>query len=111
MQKSSLTALGREQLEQARASANGRSASTVFGGHEHMLRQTLIAIVGGSGLQEHASPGEATIQVLQGQVTLQAGEDSWHGSPGDFLIIPGTRHSLAASADSVVLLTVAKSRH
>ncbi len=44
MQKSSLAALAREQLELARAASSGRSASTVYGGHEHVLRQTMIAL-------------------------------------------------------------------
>jgi quercetin dioxygenase-like cupin family protein len=109
MQKRSLTALGREQLVAARAAGSGRSASTVFGGHEHRLRQTLIALTAGSALDEHDSPVEATLMVLQGRVTLTAGDDSWDGAPGDHLIIPGARHALSAAEDSVVLLTVATS--
>ena len=65
-EKSSLTALARQQLELARQTPTGRSAHTVFGGHEHVLRQTLIALVAGQGLNEHESPGEATLHVLQG---------------------------------------------
>ena len=107
MQKLSLTALAREQLELARASSSGRSASTVYGGHEHVLRQTLIAIVGGRKLDEHANPGEATVQVLHGRVTLSAGDNEWNGAPGDLLIVPDSMHSLEAREDSAVLLTVA----
>ena len=44
MEKISLTALAREQLETARAASSGRSAHTVYGGHEHSLRQTLMAM-------------------------------------------------------------------
>ena len=44
MNKISLTALAREHLEVARAASSGRSAHTVYGGHEHSLRQTLIAL-------------------------------------------------------------------
>ena len=47
MEKISLTALAREHLETARATTSGRSAHTVYGGHEHSLRQTLIATDGG----------------------------------------------------------------
>jgi hypothetical protein len=47
MEKSSLTALTREQLKIARQASSGRSARTVYGGHEHVLRQTLIALVVG----------------------------------------------------------------
>ncbi len=76
MQKESLTALGRHHLGKASASSSGRSAHTVFGGHEHVLRQTLIALRAGSRLDEHENPGEATLQVLHGRVTLVAGENN-----------------------------------
>lgn len=108
MQKSSLGALAREQLELARAATSGRSASTVYGGHEHVLRQTMIALIGGRRLDDHANPGEATVHVLSGRVSLNAGGTAWSGSPGDLLIVPDSIHSLEALEDSVVLLTVAK---
>src|SRR5439155_4440359 len=75
MRKLSLDALAREQLELARG-AHGRSASTVFGGHEHTLRQTVMAMVAGTGTGEHASPGEATLLVLRGRIRREAGSDS-----------------------------------
>lgn len=108
MQKESLTALVRHHLETAKTASSGRSAHTVYGGHEHMLRQTLIALRAGSILEEHENPGEATVQVLHGRVTLIAGENSWNGSPGDLMIVPDCRHALEAVEDSTVLLTVAK---
>lgn len=110
MNKSSLRALGRTQLEAARSARNGRASRTVYGGHEHSLRQTVIALIGGQELHEHENPGEATVHILEGRVLLRAGDVVWNGSPGDLLIIPNERHSLAAMEDSVVLLTVAKQR-
>jgi quercetin dioxygenase-like cupin family protein len=107
MQKVSLEAIGREQLEQA-GRGSGRAATTVFGGHEQVLRQTVIALTSGSDMQEHESPGAATLHVLSGRVRLTAGADSWDGRSGDFLVIPAVRHGLTAVEDSVVLLTVAK---
>jgi len=38
MQKFSLDAIAREQAKRASAASSGRSAETVFGGHEHVLR-------------------------------------------------------------------------
>ena len=110
MEKRSLTALSRQHLAKARESSNGRSAHTVYGGHEHVLRQTLVALTAGSALDEHSSPGEATLQVLQGRVELVSATATWDGAPGDHLTIPSARHSLNAVEDSVVLLTVAVPR-
>ena len=107
-QKSSLTALVREQLKAARTAPAGRSSHTVYGGHERTLRQTLIALRAEERLEEHASPGEATLQVLTGRVTLATADASWEGRQGDLLVIPQALHTLEAHEDSAVLLTVAK---
>lgn len=110
MQKFSLEALGREHLERARTESSGRSAGTVNGGHEQLLRQTLVALTAGTTLGEHENPGEATVQVLTGRVRLSSGEDAWEGRRGDLIVIPSARHDLHALEDAVVLLTVAKHR-
>ena len=108
MQKQSLDALGRQHLELARSSNAGRSSEGVVGGHEHILRQTLIALVAETTMAEHESPGEATVLVLSGRIRIGAGKESWEGRTGDLIIIPPARHDLYACEDSVVLLTVAK---
>jgi len=108
MQKMSLVALAREQQQIAAASTSGRSARTVWGGHEHILRQTLVALIAGSAMSEHENPGEATVQVINGRVRLDAGADQWEARQGDLLFMPPGRHSLHALEDAVVLLTVAK---
>jgi quercetin dioxygenase-like cupin family protein len=106
--KTSLDALARTQLELAAAAPSGRSAHTVYGGHEQVLRQTLIALTAGTALSEHENPGEATLQVLSGRVRLVAGTEAWDGRAGDLLVIPPARHALEAVETAVVLLTVAK---
>ena len=108
MEKISLTALARHHLETARAASSGRSAHTIYGGHEHNLRQTLMAMTAGSTMDDHESPGEATLQVLQGRVRVTNSQSGWEGSPGDHIVVPRTRHGLHAIEDSVVLLTVVK---
>ena len=110
MQKLSLEALAREQLKIAKESTNGRSSGTIYGGHEHSLRQTLIALTAGTTLAEHENPGEATVQILSGRVRLNSDQDSWDGRTGDYIIVPLARHDLHAVEDAVVLLTVVKQR-
>lgn len=110
MQKTSLTALVRHELDHARTASSGRSSKTVFGGHEKTLRQTVIALRDGSSLEEHASPGEATIHVLQGRVVMNSGDNSWTAWVGDLLIVPAENLTLTALEDSAVLLTVVKPR-
>jgi quercetin dioxygenase-like cupin family protein len=107
MESTSLTKLTEEQLAAARDSSSGRAAVTIFGGREHDMRQTLIAIAGGHALGAHESPSEASLQVLSGEVRISAGEESWSGAAGDYLVIPPLRHDLHAVSDAAVLLTVA----
>jgi quercetin dioxygenase-like cupin family protein len=110
MDSISLTDLASEKLDEARKSHSGRAAHTIHGGHTHELRQTVLALLAEHGLSEHESPGEATLQVLQGHVRLTAGDDDWDGKAGGYVVIPPVRHSLHAVEDSVVMLTVLKSQ-
>ena len=108
MEATALTELGDQLLAKAYEEHSGRAAATVHGGHEHALRQTVIALTAGSELAEHESPGEATLQVLRGAVRLTAESGGGNGTAGDLLVIPPERHGLSADEDSVVLLTVVK---
>lgn len=108
MKSTSLDELTDEHLVTARGRTVGRSAHTVYGGKDHVLRQTLVALVAGRRLGEHENPGEATLQVLRGTVRLHAGEEVWDGAAGDHVVIPPARHDLEALEDSAVLLTVAR---
>jgi len=108
MQKFSLDALAREHLERAATTGTGRSSSTVYGGHERRLRQTVIAMLAGTSMAEHDSPGEATLFVLRGRLRLHADGASWDGRTGDLLVMPPARHSVEAIVDCAAILTVAK---
>lgn len=108
MESISLTGLASEKLAEARRAPSGRSAHTIHGGHALELRQTVVALVAGQGLSEHDSPGEATLQVLQGHVRLTADGEAWEGKAGDYVIIPPQRHALESLDDSVIMLTVVK---
>jgi quercetin dioxygenase-like cupin family protein len=108
VQKTSLTALARTEMQSALRASSGRSAKTVYGGHEHRLRQTLIALKANETLAEHENPGEATVLVVQGRILLTAGEEEWSGWTGDLIIVPDAPHSVTAVEDSSILLTVVK---
>jgi quercetin dioxygenase-like cupin family protein len=108
MEKSSLIALARNQLEAAQRATSGRSAKTVHGGHEKVLRQTVVALCAGRSTDDYENPGEATVHVLTGRIRLTTGTVSWAGLAGDLIIVPATRSSILAVEDSVILLTVAK---
>lgn len=108
MKKFSLTALGRRHLETAGTVGSGRSASTVYGGHEHILRQTVIALKAGQELNEHVNPGEATVVVMSGRISLSSVGESWEGRGVDLLVVPQGFYAVKALEDSVLVLTVAK---
>ncbi|MCV7279804.1 cupin [Mycolicibacterium flavescens] len=102
----SLHQLADELITAAKAASAGRSARSVFGGSGKTLRQTVLALAADHGLDDHESPGEATLLVLRGRVRLDAPSGAVEGAAGDYLPIPEERHSLAALEDSAVLLTV-----
>jgi len=108
MQKISVEALARQQMKQAATAGGQHTADTVYGGHEKVLRQTVIGMIAGASLAEHEDPGEATVLILHGRVRLSTADVAWEATRGDLLIMPDSRHSLAALENSAVLLTVAK---
>lgn len=105
MDQTSLGDLAEELLGKARTATSGRAAKPVFGGAEHRMRQTVIALLAGHELAEHNNPGEATLHVLRGNVRLSSPSMSAEGSAQEFIPIPAERHSLEALEDSVVLLS------
>lgn len=107
MPQLNIVELATEHLAQAKSRGSGRRSETIYGGHQHDLRQTLICLAAGHGLNEHDSPGEATVQVLVGSIDFTVGDETVRLSAGDFYIIPRLRHSVDAVTDASFLLTVA----
>jgi quercetin dioxygenase-like cupin family protein len=99
-------ALAGELLEKAAAGSAGRAASTLPHPVDG-LRQTLIALRAGAAMDEHESPGAASLMVIRGRVRIEAGDDSVDVGPHQIVPIPDRRHSLTAPEQSVVLLSVA----
>lgn len=108
MDKLSLIAQARNELDGARRASSGRSAKTVHGGHDKVLRQTVMALCAGRNTDDHENPGEATVQVLGGRVRVVGDGTSWDGTTGDLIVVPRGRSSIYAIEDSTLLLTVAK---
>lgn len=112
MNSSSLRDLVHDHLDRAQRSPAGRSALTLHGGRGAVMRQTLVALTEGRGLDAHDSPGEATLEVLEGRIrfnaltTDDALEASLELAAGDYLVIPRQRHSVDALTDAAILLSV-----
>ena len=98
--------LSTDLLERAAGERAHRAASTLPHPVDG-LRQTLIALSDGAGLQEHNSPGPASLLVLRGAARLVAGDDTVRLTVGDHTPIPPRRHALTAESDAVILLSVA----
>jgi quercetin dioxygenase-like cupin family protein len=99
-------ALAGELLQRATTESAGRAAQTLPHPVDG-LRQTLIALREGAEMDEHESPGAASLMVIRGRVRLRAGDDSVDLGPHQIVPIPDRRHSLEAPEQSVVLLSVA----
>lgn len=98
-----LNALAVEHLALARTSPHGRSAHLLL--REDTLRQSVIALTGGSALDEHNAPPAASLQVLRGAVRLTAASGDVELAAGTLHPIPQERHGVLALEDAVVLLT------
>lgn len=101
-----LQELAADSLEQAGATSSGRHSHTLVGGHGHALRQTLMALKADHGLADHESPGEATVQVITGHITISTASTVTHVRAGELCVVPGELHSVQSLEDSVMLLTV-----
>lgn len=109
MQSTKLTDLIEEQIVLAgEGDTSGRSAKTLHGGKDRALRQTLVVMLAGHRMDEHVSPGEATVLVLGGTLVVHTPDQQIELREGDFLIVPAERHSVDAVEDSAFLLTVIK---
>jgi len=67
----------------------------------------LTHLVAGGALAEHSAPGAATVQVLDGHVRVQVGDDILDVPSGRLIAFDaGIRHNVEAIEDSTLLLTL-----
>lgn len=109
MESTKLTDLIEELIILAgQGDTSGRSARTLHGGTGKALRQTLVVMLAGHRMDEHVSPGEATVLVLAGALKVHTAVRQIELCEGDFLVVPSDRHSVDALEDTAFLLTVIK---
>ncbi len=76
---------------------------------DERLKLTLFGFAAGQGLTEHSSSKAAIIHILQGEATLSLEDEVRHVSAGSwFFLSPNLKHSLSASSDMQMLLTMLK---
>ncbi len=100
-----LVSVGEGLLRDARNQPARRAARTIMA--STVMRSTLIALLDGAEMNEHASPPAATLQVVTGAVRLVFGGTEVGLGAGELVRIPPQRHGVQALSDAVVLLTVA----
>lgn len=72
------------------------------------LSVVLVAMGQGNQLGSHATAGATTVQLLSGEVTFHAGEDTKTLREGELVsLAPGVQHDAEAHQVSVLLVTVA----
>ena len=103
--RADLASEAERELARARSDAHGHSAAAVL--KDGRLRHTLLAILDGRSLGEHAKPEAATLHVLQGRAVVRAGTDGPETtvSQGEVMVLPGGTHDVRAEGDLVALLT------
>jgi len=86
----------------------GRVVSRTFAQNEG-LSLTLFAFDEGEGLSTHAAPGDAMVQVLDGEVLLTIGGKEVVAKAGEIVVMPAdVPHSVEAVKPFKMLLTVVK---
>lgn len=71
------------------------------------LRVVLQAMRRGARLSPHRAPGPITVQVLEGELRFEAGDDVVYLRAGELLALPTREtHAVEAVRDSVFLLTI-----
>jgi quercetin dioxygenase-like cupin family protein len=88
---------------------NGTRSPVVLHSLEDHARAVLIALDAGQELGDHEVREAAFVTVVDGNVTVTAGGESFSGEPGTlFYFDPHERHSIASDGGARILLLLAK---
>jgi quercetin dioxygenase-like cupin family protein len=104
--------LGEAARDLPAQAAQGQDRRGVTLVREGGLSVVLSHLHAGASLQEHAAPGAATVQVLDGHVRAHVGEEVLEIPAGRLVAFDANiRHSIEAIEDSTLLLTLAHAAH
>lgn len=99
--------LAQQLRDEARGADNGHAAITLTPGRDREFTQTVVALRSGARLSPDHWNGPATLQVLEGVVTIEGIDDDVAG--GQWAAVPAPDAAIEAREDAVVLLTAAAS--
>ena len=70
-------------------------------------RQILFSFRAGQGLRQHTTSSQIAVQVIAGQLSFTANEESRTVTPGQLVLLEANApHSLLAENDTILLLTM-----
>ena len=73
------------------------------------LSITLFAFAAGEGVSTHSAPGDAMVQILDGEARITIGGNPVTARTGDIVVMPANiPHAVDAEKDFKMLLTVVK---
>ncbi len=99
--------LGEVVTELHGASAQGQSRGSVTLVKQSGMTIVLTHLHAGSALEEHAAKGSASVQVLDGRISVSIRDEALEMLSGRLIAFDaGVRHSIAAIEDSTLLLTL-----
>ena len=94
-----------ETVRRDLAGAAGRIARTLV--KEGALRITLVGVSAGGGMREHKSDGPISIQVLEGEIEVEAHGRRWSLAGGALLVLEaGVPHAVRSTGGGFFLLTL-----
>ena len=97
-----------QELADLVAYEEGRVVSRTFA-QNPALSLTLFAFDAGEGVSTHTAPGDAMVQVLDGEATINIDGKEMTAGPGEVVVMPANvPHAVTAEKRFKMILTVVK---